>query len=63
MNPSGIISVQNRTQQTMHQEGLMFVKMIKLKGLGPQFLWEPKATWGDNKIIPPVNKKDPELSK
>ena len=32
MNHSGIISVQNRTQQIMHQEGLMFVKMIKLKG-------------------------------
>ena len=31
MNPSGIISVQNRTQQIKHQEGLMFVLMIKLK--------------------------------
>ena len=24
---------------------------------------EPEATWDDNKIIPPVNKKDPELKK
>ena len=31
MNPIGIISVQNRTQQIMHQERLIFV-MIKLKG-------------------------------
>ena len=32
INPSGIISAQNRTQKIMHQEGLMFVMMIKLKG-------------------------------
>ena len=28
-----------------------------------QFLWEPEATWDDNKITPPVNEKDPELKK
>ena len=32
MNPSGILSLQNRTQQIAYQEGLMFVMMIKLKG-------------------------------
>ena len=31
--------------------------------LEPQFLWEPEATWDDNKITPPVNEKDPELKK
>ena len=36
---------------------------VKRWYLGPQFLWEPEATWDDNKIIPPVNKKDPELKK
>ena len=36
---------------------------VKRWYLGPQFLWEPEETWDDNKIIPPVNEKDPELKK
>ena len=36
---------------------------VKSWYLGPQFLWEPEATWDDYKVIPPVNKKDPELKK
>ena len=65
INPSGIISAQSRTQQIMHQEGLMFVMMIKLKSgiLDHSFFWEPEATLDDNKIILPVNEKDPELKK
>ena len=64
MNPSGITSVLNKTQQIMHQKGLMFVMMIKSKGgILDTVLWEPEATWDDNKIISPVNKKDPELKK
>ena len=36
---------------------------VKRWYLGPQFLWEPEATWDDNKTIPPVNKKNSELKK
>ena len=36
---------------------------VKRWYLGPQFLWEPETTWDDNKIIPQVNEKDPELKK
>ena len=36
---------------------------VKSWYLEPQFLWEPEATWDDYKVIPPVNKKDPELKK
>ena len=32
MNSSGIMSVQNRTKWIMHQNGLLFVMMKKLKG-------------------------------
>ena len=36
---------------------------VKRWYLGPQFLWEQETTWDYNKIIPPVNEKDPELKK
>ena len=43
----------------------MFVMMIKLKSgiLDHSFFWKPEATWDDNKIILPVNEKDPEMKK
>ena len=43
----------------------MSVMMIKskIRYLKPQFLWEPGAAYSNNKVIPPINEKEPELNK
>ena len=35
----------------------------KIRYLKPQFLWEPGAAYSNNKVIPPINEKEPELNK
>ena len=58
-----ISSEQNPADYTSKRIVVCNDDKVKRWYLGPQFFWEPEATWDDNKIIPPVNEMDPELKK
>ena len=58
-----ISSKQNPAENASRGIDVYHDDKVKRWYLGPQFLWEPEATWDDNKLILPGIEKDFELKK